>query len=47
LASRIAQVQSQAQASEVAVLEITKDMKRLDYAKQHLQRTITALKRCV
>jgi len=45
LASRIAQVQSQAQASEVAVLEITKDMKRLDYAKQHLQRTITALKR--
>ena len=45
LATRIAQVQSQAQASEVAVLEITKDMKRLDYAKQHLQRTITALKR--
>jgi len=45
LASRIAQVQSQAQRSEVAVLEITKDMKRLDYAKQHLQRTITALKR--
>ena len=45
LATRIAQVQSQAQRSEVAVLEITKDMKRLDYAKQHLQRTITALKR--
>jgi len=45
LASRIAQVQSQAQASEVAILEITKDMKRLDYAKKHLQRTITALKR--
>ena len=45
LASRIAQVQSRAQASEVAVIEITKDMKRLDHAKQHLQRTITALKR--
>lgn len=28
-----------------AVLEITRDMKRLDHAKHHLQRTITALKR--
>ena len=29
----------------MAVLEITKDTKRLDHAKRHLQRTITALKR--
>ena len=27
------------------MLEITRDMKRLDFAKKHLQRTITALKR--
>jgi len=45
LVQRIHQVRSQAQKSEVAVLEITRDMKRLDYAKRHLQRTITALKR--
>ncbi|KAL7542575.1 hypothetical protein ACHAXR_011910 [Thalassiosira sp. AJA248-18] len=45
LATRIQQVRDQAQKSEVAVLEITRDMKRLDYAKRHLQRTITALKR--
>lgn len=45
LANRIQDVREQAQKSEVAVLEITKDMKRLDYAKRHLQRTITALKR--
>ena len=45
LATRIQQVRNQAQKSEVAVLEITRDMKRLDYAKRHLQRTITALKR--
>lgn len=45
LAQRIENVREQAQKSEVAVLEITRDMKRLDYAKRHLQRTITALKR--
>ena len=45
LTTRIKQVQHQAQKSEAAVLEITRDMKRLDYAKKHLQRTITALKR--
>lgn len=45
LALRIKDVKEQAQKSEEAVLEITKDMKRLDYAKRHLQRTITALKR--
>ncbi|KAL9187955.1 hypothetical protein ACHAXT_006333 [Thalassiosira profunda] len=45
LASRIKQVQERAQQSEAAVLEITRDMKRLDFAKRHLQRTITALKR--
>lgn len=42
---RIKTVQSKALLSERAVLEITRDMKRLDYAKRHLQRTITALKR--
>lgn len=45
LVTRIHQVQMQAQKSELAVLEITRDMKRLDHAKKHLQRTITALKR--
>ena len=45
LTKRIQQVQQQAQKSEIAVLEITRDMKRLDFAKKHLQRTITALKR--
>ena len=45
LAQRIKDVKEQAQKSEEAVLQITKDMKRLDYAKRHLQRTITALKR--
>jgi hypothetical protein len=45
LTQRVLQVQAQAKKSEEAVLEITRDMKRLDYAKRHLQRTITALKR--
>ena len=45
LIQRIHQVRAQAQKSEEAVLEITRDMKRLDHAKRHLQRTITALKR--
>jgi hypothetical protein len=45
LEQRILQVQSKAGHSEKAVREITKDMKRLDCAKRHLQRTITTLKR--
>lgn len=44
LEKRIKQVQEKASQSEKAVLEITQDMKRLDYAKRHLQRTITTLK---
>jgi hypothetical protein len=45
LQQRILQVKEKASLSEVAVLDITKDMKKLDAAKQHLQRTITTLKR--
>ena len=41
---RILQVKEKASQSERAVLEITADMKRLDCAKRHLQRTITTLK---
>ena len=45
LEQRIRQVKNKASQSEKAVREITKDMKRLDCAKRHLQRTITTLKR--
>jgi hypothetical protein len=45
LEHRICQIKDKASQSEHAVLEITKDMKRLDCAKRHLQRTITTLKR--
>ena len=45
LVRRVHQVRDQARKSEAAVIEITRDMKRLDHAKRHLQRTITALKR--
>ncbi|KAL7553784.1 hypothetical protein ACHAWF_017115 [Thalassiosira exigua] len=45
LARRVREVRDVARTSEAAVLEITRDMKRLDHAKRHLQRTITALKR--
>lgn len=45
LVHRIHLVQEKASQSEKAVLEITRDMKRMDLAKQHLQRTITTLKR--
>jgi len=45
LEKRIKQVQTKASQSEKTVREITKDMKRLDCAKRHLQRTITTLKR--
>jgi vacuolar protein sorting-associated protein 53 len=41
---RILQVKEKASQSEKAVLEITAEMKRLDCAKRHLQRTITTLK---
>lgn len=44
LESRVRLLQSKAGQSEKAVLEITKDMKRLDCAKRNLQRTITTLK---
>ena len=44
LEHRIRLVKEKASQSERAVLEITKDMKRLDCAKRHLQRTITTLK---
>lgn len=44
LEHRIRLVKEKASYSEKAVLEITKDMKRLDCAKKHLQRTITTLK---
>jgi vacuolar protein sorting-associated protein 53 len=44
LERRILQVKEKAGQSERAVLEITADMKRLDCAKRHLQRTITTLK---
>lgn len=45
LERRIRLVQEKASQSEQAVLEITKDMKRLDLAKRSLQKTITTLKR--
>jgi vacuolar protein sorting-associated protein 53 len=45
LEQRVRQVQQKAAQSEQTVREITKDMKRLDCAKRHLQRTITTLKR--
>ena len=45
LINRIHLVQEKASQSEVAVQEITRDMKRMDLAKKHLQRTITTLKR--
>jgi vacuolar protein sorting-associated protein 53 len=45
LEQRIRQVQQKAGQSETAVREITKDMKKLDLAKRHLQSTITTLKR--
>lgn len=45
LQHRILLVKSKAIESEKAVFSITSDMKRLDCAKRHLQRTITTLKR--
>ena len=45
LHQRISTVQAKARLSEKAVQEITQEMKRLDYAKKHLSKTITTLKR--
>jgi hypothetical protein len=45
LQHRILLVKEKAIESEKAVFSITSDMKRLDCAKRHLQRTITTLKR--
>ena len=45
LKDKIAAIQSRASASESTVQEITNKMQKLDLAKGHLQRTITALKR--
>ena len=45
LEQRIRLVQTKASQSERAVLEITRDLKRLDVCKRHLQKTITTLKR--
>ncbi len=45
LHKRVTTVQMKARQSEHAVQEITREMKRLDYAKKHLSKTITALKR--
>jgi hypothetical protein len=45
LHERVTMVQLKARQSEHAVQEITMEMKKLDYAKKHLSKTITALKR--
>jgi vacuolar protein sorting-associated protein 53 len=45
LHSKIKDIKSKADQSELMVQEICRDIKQLDYAKRHLQTTITALKR--
>mmetsp|Transcript_6722 Transcript_6722/g.8843 ORF Transcript_6722/g.8843 Transcript_6722/m.8843 type:complete len:874 (+) Transcript_6722:83-2704(+) len=45
LFDKIADIKEKAKQSEIMVQDICKDIKQLDYAKQHLQDTITALKR--
>ena len=45
LHTKIKDVKSKAEQSELMVQEICRDIKQLDYAKRHLQTTITALKR--
>ncbi|DAZ94557.1 TPA: hypothetical protein N0F65_002209 [Lagenidium giganteum] len=42
---KIQDIRSKAEQSEVMVQEICRDIKQLDYAKRHLQTTLTALKR--
>lgn len=45
LHSKIKDIKGKADQSELMVQEICKDIRQLDYAKRHLQTTITALKR--
>ena len=45
LFGKIREIKGKAEQSEVMVQEICRDIKQLDYAKKHLQATITALKR--
>lgn len=45
LASKIQEIKVKAEASEVMVQEICRDIKKLDYAKKHITATITALNR--
>jgi len=45
LFEKISDIKEKARHSEVMVQDICKDIKQLDFAKQHLQETITALKR--
>ncbi|KAJ0409715.1 hypothetical protein ATCC90586_003223 [Pythium insidiosum] len=45
LFQKIQDIRSKAEHSEVMVQEICRDIKQLDYAKRHLQTTLTSLKR--
>lgn len=45
LFEKIRDMKAKAEQSDVMVQEICRDIKQLDYAKRHLQTTITALKR--
>ena len=45
LFGKVREIKSKADASELMVHEICRDIKSLDYAKRHLTQTITALKR--
>ena len=47
LFEKIRDMKAKAEQSEVMVQEICRDIKQLDFAKRHLQTTITALKRCL
>ena len=45
LFGKIGEIRRKAEASEVMVQEICRDIRKLDYAKTHLTHTITALRR--
>lgn len=45
LFGKVAEIRRKAEASEVMVQEICRDIRKLDYAKKHLTHTITALRR--
>ena len=45
LFGKINDIRRKAEQSEVMVQEICRDIKKLDYAKQHLTQSITALRR--